>query len=125
MIFLKTMMVICFGIFSFGFLYYTRKFIFKNIALVVDEKGITNNSSIISLGFIPWEDIQEIKFTNILNSKLILVKVYDEEKYLVGISKFKKLMININKKFGYPIHCITLNTTGSKPEEINKKNNSS
>lgn len=46
------------------------------------------------------------------------MKIRNEEKYLENLPFFKKLLINANKKMGYEIVCITLNTTNYSVREV-------
>lgn len=102
---------------------YTMLFLIKrsqqNIDLViVDNNGITDNSTTVSVGLIPWGDINEIYINSILNNKYILVKVEDERKYLNKMPFWKQQFMLASKKMGYEIIAINLNSTGVQPEKF-------
>ena len=68
----------------FGFIGF---FILKKIGnklpgLVISEEGITDNSSGLSAGFIPWSDIIAIKETKVVNQKFINIVVKDSQLYI-------------------------------------------
>lgn len=57
--------------------------------LVISNKGITDNSSGIAAGFIPWDDITEITEMTVVNQKIICVIVKNPQYY---IDKQKSLL---------------------------------
>ena len=61
----------------FGFVAVTifRKFLDKNPGLILSKQGITDNSSGVSVGLIPWTDIQEVKITQEVNQRFIMLIV--------------------------------------------------
>ncbi len=42
--------------------------------LVIDETGVTDNSSGVSAGHIPWGDITAIKTTQVFNQKFLMIR---------------------------------------------------
>jgi len=79
--------------------------------LVINQKGITDNSSGVSVGFIPWQDITEIKSTQIALTKFLIVQLNNPEEYLDrSIRPLQKRLLKANyKKYGTPIS-ISVNT---------------
>jgi hypothetical protein len=59
------------GIIFFGFVgfYLLKKLFNKKPGLIISNSGIVDNSSGISVGFIPWSDIKEIKETMVAKSE--------------------------------------------------------
>ena len=115
------------GIILFGWcLFYSLKRLFTaGVVLIVDEKGITDNSSAIAVGFIGWLDIEDIyiadnRVHNKYGSKIkfIEIKVKDNEKYLGKLSFFKKKMLRLNILSGTEVICINLVGTGVKPNNL-------
>lgn len=105
-------------LFGLGTLYFFKRTIEGRTLLIVDSKGITDNTSFISVGFIPWKDIKSIIKTNSLNQKFISIDVKDNNKYITKLSKLKTVLINKNFKLGYPLVNITLNGTGLSRDTI-------
>ena len=117
-IFMKTIAFIGLLFFGYAFIFFCKRIFNKNEMLIVNSKGITDNSSAISLGFIPWGEIESAYIGEVLNNRFIELKIKNEEKYLNNLSFFKKFFINSNKKMGHEIVCITLNTTDYSLDEV-------
>lgn len=107
------------GIMAFGALFfgYATYFLFRRALggkdiLIVDENGVTDNSSAVALGFIPWQDIKDIHLRSTLGNYFIELELFDEEKYLKRLKGIKKLAVKINLNTGHELVCITLNSTG-------------
>jgi len=80
--------------------------------LIIDKDGITDNSSGVSVGFIPWGDITHLDIKQVYRQKFILVFVNDAQKYINKQSFFKNKAILGNYKFyGTPV---TITSNGLK-----------
>ncbi|MBL4605596.1 MAG: hypothetical protein JKY02_08050 [Flavobacteriaceae bacterium] len=83
------------GVFGFASLlifFFTLKLIIKvfnkKFGLTINENGVTDHSSVISFGFIPWSDIQNIEVrSRMFNLKSIKLILKNPEDY---INKYKK-----------------------------------
>ncbi|MBS1758022.1 MAG: hypothetical protein JSU03_12155 [Bacteroidetes bacterium] len=71
--------IIFFGIVGFFIL---KKIIDKSPGLIISDEGITDNSSGVSAGFIPWTDIIAIKETKVVNQKFINIIVKKPQEYI-------------------------------------------
>ena len=89
-------------------------------ALIVDEHGITDNSSAIAIGFIPWKDIETFTLMNVTTETFIKVEVKNIEEYLNKVSSFKRKVIKTNIALGHGAVLINLNTTEVKPKNVIK-----
>lgn len=58
--------------------------------LVIDELGITDTSGAVSLGLIAWEDISHISTYQVMSLKMLLIHVYDNDKYLNRLTGWKR-----------------------------------
>lgn len=67
--------------------------------LIVNEKGITDNSFFVAIGlFISWEDIEEIYMdSSIFMGKVIELKIKNEEKYLNNFHWWEQKLFKFNK----------------------------
>ena len=68
--------------------------------LIISNKGITDNSSAMSNGFIPWDDIIEMKEIQIVNQRFINVVVKNPQDYIdrqKSAFKRKSLQLNFNQ----------------------------
>ena len=108
------------GIIFFAYIafYLIRRVNKKDVILQADIKGITDNSSAISLGYIPWTDVKRVYLDQMLDNKFIELELYEADKYLSKISSLKRKTIEVNLKMGHQAVCITLNSTGRDPHEI-------
>ena len=69
-------------IFSFLLFMFIRRIMSSRAGLLIDEKGITDHSSEISVGLIEWEDITGIRKRELMGSKVLLIDVRDPQKYI-------------------------------------------
>lgn len=112
---------------TFGFIFFGVCLIFlikrlikpKNI-LVINDKGIEDNSSAISLGFIPWDSIEEVYLSQVVTERFICININNIDERLNELSFVKRTLIKINLLFGYAPVSITLNSTKYKHEDVIK-----
>ncbi|MFD2162591.1 STM3941 family protein [Paradesertivirga mongoliensis] len=73
--------------------------------LVIDEKGIYDNSGAISTGLILWDDIRELRTANVFRQKFIIVVVNNPEQYIKAQNRaLNKTGLRRNyKRCGSPI----------------------
>lgn len=101
--------------------FYGAKKIFNNkIGLTIDDNGVTDNSGILSIGFINWNEITEIKTATYENSKFLLVFVKDPAIALNNAKGLKKKMMEGNmNNYGTPLS-ISPNTLKCNFDELEK-----
>jgi hypothetical protein len=67
--------------------------------LIISNKGITDNTSAMSAGFIPWGDIIEMKEITVVNQTFINVVVKNPQDYIDRQkSAFKRKSLQMNYK---------------------------
>ena len=73
--------------------------------LIIDDIGLTDNSSGVSAGQILWSDIENISVIEIHRQKLIMLHVANPQDYIdKQISGFKRRMMQLNyKMYGTPL----------------------
>lgn len=82
----------------------SKKLFTASAGVVIDEKGIIDNSSGVSIGLIEWKDIKGITTTNIMSNHFLLIHVSNPEKYLARANKAKAKIMTANMKMvGTPI----------------------
>ncbi|QQS20790.1 MAG: hypothetical protein IPL87_04520 [Candidatus Moraniibacteriota bacterium] len=110
--------VIFFGLVA-GILF--RKFSDKKPGLVLSRQGITDNSSGISVGLIPWTDIQEIRISKVMNQDLLMIIVRNPQDYLDKVANpFKRNVMKMNyKNYGSPL-CISSHTLQMGFDDLQK-----
>jgi hypothetical protein len=95
------------GIFFFGMCAVSifKKLFDNKPGLIIDSIGLTDNSSGIAAGFIPWTDVSNIIVEQIKGQKIILIVVNNPQHYIDKCSNFvTKKAADINYKiFNTPI----------------------
>lgn len=73
--------------------------------LTIDSTGIHDNSSGTSIGLIEWKDVIDIKTTNVMSNKMLLLLIDDPDKYINKASnRMAKSALNSNfKAFKTPL----------------------
>lgn len=73
--------------------------------LIINETGITDNSSGILAGEILWSDIEKISVIEIHTHKIIMLQVTNPQEYIdKQTSSFKRIMMQLNyKMYGTPL----------------------
>jgi hypothetical protein len=73
--------------------------------LIVDSKGIFDNSSGISAGLIPWSDITGFSVSSIQGQRFLSIEVRNPDLYIQRASGLKRMLVSLNARyFGGPIH---------------------
>lgn len=99
------------------FFYIPKKLLDKKPGLIIDDKGIHDNSSSISAGFVAWKEINSIKSIKVKYTEFLLIYVDNPKKHINGFNKIKQIMLSINNRiYGTPI---SISSIGLK---INFKN---
>jgi hypothetical protein len=102
-----------------GFYIVIKKWRDKKPGLIIDDTGITDNSSGVSAGLIPWKDINEIRETKIFRQQFLMLIVQNPEEYINrqpnGLKR--KGMESNYKHFGSPIS-ISVNALDCKFYEL-------
>lgn len=100
-------------------IYIARKLFDNSPGLVIDNVGLTDNSSGASAGRILWSDIERLSVLQIHRQKLIMLDVKNPHEYIDRQkSGFKKKMMQMNfKMYGTPLS-ITSNTLQIEFDEL-------
>jgi hypothetical protein len=77
----------------------------KKPGLTINQQGILDNSSGISVGLIPWAEIKEVKIARVISQKFMMLITTDPKKYIdKEPNPLKKFFMKMNHKmFGSPI----------------------
>lgn len=91
----------------------------SQLGLLISDTGITDYSSPIAAGFIPWSDVLDLQVIELEKQRLMLVLVKDSDRYIERqTNAFKKQLMAMNDKYyGTPIH-ISANGLKIKFEEL-------
>jgi hypothetical protein len=82
-----------------------RKLFDNKVGLTIDQHGITDNSSAISIGLIEWDDISDISTIQIASTKILQLKINKPEKYIERAKNafIKRAMTANYKMYGSPL----------------------
>ncbi|MDO5616710.1 MAG: STM3941 family protein, partial [Cruoricaptor ignavus] len=82
-----------------------RKILDRKSGLIINEKGIIDNSSGVSVGLIRWDEIQNIKTLQVTGQKFLILILNNPEKYLNKVTNpMKRNLMSLNyKSYGSPI----------------------
>lgn len=90
--------------FSMCLILIIKVFVTKKISLIVNEKGIIDNSSYTSVGMIFWNDITSIHSIDIASNKFLIINVKNPNKYINNQTGIKRRLLEKTfKTYGYPI----------------------
>ena len=83
------------AVLGIAFFVWALVFVFNRLrdnrpAFIVSDEGITDHSSAVSAGFIPWSDVLEINEQRMLGSHFIRIKVKNPDHYIGRQSGFMK-----------------------------------
>lgn len=107
--------IIFFGV---GSIILLKGFINPKDILIIDQDGITDNSSNVSIGFVPWNEIKSVYLENIGNDDFISIDLENFEEKLEKLPLYKRKAINANLKLGYSPILINVHLTKYKPVEV-------
>ena len=95
------------GVLFFGLcgVYFGRKLPDNRPGLIIDEMGLTDNSSGLSAGLILWGDIKKISVIEIHRQKLLMLHVKNPQDYIdKQTSGIKRKMMQMNfNMYGTPL----------------------
>jgi hypothetical protein len=63
-------------------LYLLRKLVDRRPGLVLTPLGLTDNSSGVAMGFVPWEDIAGVEARELMGQRMLVFHLVDVEKYV-------------------------------------------
>jgi len=119
-IILKTAGIAAILFFGVCFIYGIIKLFDSKPGLIIDDKGITDNSSGVAAGFIPWQDIIRFTTTQVQSTRFLLIYTLNPESYLEGKNSLKKKMMRLNyKMYGTPFS-ISSNSLQFKFDDLEK-----
>jgi len=93
--------------FFFSFLaalYCLYKLFDQKPGLIINNQGITDNSSAANAGLVRWANIESLQITEISGRKCLTIIVNNPEEIMLNQPGWKRKMMDLNyKKFGSPV----------------------
>lgn len=76
----------------------------KEASFEITENGLYDNLSVFSCGKIKWDDIKSVELTKYLNAGFLIIKVSDNNKFLLDKNIIQRYVLKkYIKKWGSPI----------------------
>jgi hypothetical protein len=77
-----------------------RKLLDRSPGLVLDDRGVTDNSSLFPAGFIPWSDIAGVTMRRFKSEHIFYMLLKDPDGYIARCgSPLRRTMLRIGQKF--------------------------
>lgn len=91
---------------GFGIYFFTKKIFDKKPGVIIDNIGIIDNSSGVSIGRILWSDVMIIDHREFLNQKSVTIYLKKPEEYINRVTNpIKKRLLKMNfKETGSPVN---------------------
>lgn len=108
------------GVVFFGFclVFITMRLIRPKTILIVNGEGVTDCSSAISTGFLPWRDIAGVEVTDMAGQRFVSIRLHDVDAYLEAVPALKATAVKANLALGYPPVSITLQTADHTIDQV-------
>jgi hypothetical protein len=78
----------------------THKMVSAGPAVIINSRGITDNSSGVSVGFVAWDDIAEVRAYTFQNQTFLGIVPKDLDKVLATLPGWKRKAIRANLALG-------------------------
>lgn len=88
----------CIVLGALGCVAIARKALDSSPGLVLDELGLTDNSSAFSGGFIPWSSIEAFEVRQIQNQRILYVVLKDPAAYIARFGPLKQALLKANQR---------------------------
>ncbi|MBK8568428.1 MAG: hypothetical protein IPN76_35265 [Saprospiraceae bacterium] len=90
--------VLCVVFFGFLSYFYLKKLRDTSPGLIISSEGITDNSSGVSGGFIPWSDVEDITEFKVYRQKFVCIGVKNPQDYIdKQTSELKRKAMQLNQ----------------------------
>lgn len=109
------------GVAFFGLcgIFLVKKLFDAKPGLVISKEGITDNSSAVAAGLIPWGEITGIGEFQVQHTKMLIIHVREPEKYIFRGGAMKRALNRANmRRAGSPIFITSTALGISYPELV-------
>ncbi len=101
--------------------YIAKKLFTKTPGLIIDDRGISDQSSGVGSGYIPWNDISGISTFKMFRQQFITVLLKDPQKYIdAETNPAKKKVMQANLRAAGSPFCISTNGLNIKFNTLQK-----
>jgi len=110
--------------FGLAAIYFIIKIFDNKQGLLLDNQGITDNSSAITIGFVDWKEVHYIEIINIMGQEMIAIHLKDENQYLLKVKNpIKKWLLKTNSQYFGGMMNISANALNASTDELYKSIN--
>lgn len=88
---------LCVFFFGICFLYLAYRTMKRQPSLLIDDEGVTDNSSYIGGGRLTWQDIRAVRLYDYMGQRMIGLELHDPQALYDRQSGFKRLLLKANK----------------------------
>lgn len=75
-----------------------------HVSLRLTPEGLTDDSSLSAVGFVPWHQVSGVGTTEISGSRLVGVYLHDPDAFVAGLSPIRRIAARANlRMFGSPV----------------------
>ncbi|WP_298520246.1 STM3941 family protein [uncultured Kordia sp.] len=78
-----------------------KRIVHTKLGLIINEKGIMDNSTATSVGFIPWRDITGVQPIKVASTNFLIIHVKNPQNY---IDKGKNMLVKQSLKYNLNNH---------------------
>lgn len=115
--------VICLAgvvLFGGGLIFFVGRLLtFWRPILEVDSRGILDRASAVSVGFLEWEEVKDIRPANITGQSYISIRLENEQEVLARQNPLKRMLMRFNRRyFTKTIANVPMNVLAIPEEEL-------
>lgn len=107
-------------LFGWGMVFFLgRLLFFWRPVFEIGPEGILDRASGMSVGFVPWEEVKDVRPATFQGQHTVAIRIKNERKLLERQNPVKRLLIKINRRYfgAAPIH-VPLNALAMSQEEL-------
>ena len=99
-------------------LYLIFRLLRHRASVVLSDTGFTENSSMVSVGYVPWQDVASVEVFAIRNQKMVGVALKDHDKFLARLGMVRKALASVNTAMGFPLIVIPESSISVSAEDL-------
>ena len=104
--------------FGLSFLYLVYKLLFPKEILFISEKGIEDRSSLTALGFIPWEEVDDVFLSPVGMHRFIEIRLKDGKKIIQKLPFVRRILLRTNTLLGFPVVILSMREVDKSSSEV-------
>lgn len=110
--------VICSVFFGINTVYALSRIIVRRPSAVLSERGLFDNSSLLSVGFVPWDEIKDIRMHRSFGRRLIRIELKKDYDIFSRCSIIRGFISKVSRKLGFGSFRISENSVDMDIEKL-------